>query len=361
MALALFVLVPALTPATAAAAERDRTLLLTVAAPAAEAERLEAVTRELLARLSMQVEMRRVERIDVREMRQGLAPAQRYFARVWIALLHSGSARLYLEHGASDRVLVREVTGDTNNPELVREELGHILQTAVEGLKAGEEVGAPRSDALKDVAAEDAAVEGAARETPVQRPTPERAAEPSPTFKEQKRASGPLRFGPRYELSWLGDGRFEDGPGAVFQLALPIGFELSAYYRRPLKVAGDPVGVRLQTLSLRGLLTIQVWSTERNSMRVGAGGGADLVHVSSVAAQAGTLELESASWQKLLLGRLQGSYAYRAFSFMDLEASLGLDLDFNGTRYVFQRTSGELRVLDPLPVRPFLSLGAIVP
>jgi hypothetical protein len=345
----------ALIPGTAAAAERSRTLLLTVAAPAAEAERLEAVTREWLARLSMEVEMRRVDRIDVGEMRHALRPEQQYFARVWIVLSEPGHARLYLEHGASDRVLVREVTGDANNPELVREELGHILQTAVEGLKAGEEVGAPRSDALKDVAAEDAAVE-----TRTETKAPARTAEPPPVITERKRP-GPLRFGPRYELSWFGDGRFEDGPGAVFMIALTNGFELPGYYRRPLKVTGEPVGVRLQTLSLRGLVTIRVWSAERSGIRLGAGGGADLVHVSPTGSPGGSMELSGASWQKLALGRLQGSYTHRAFSFMDLELSLGLDLDFNGTRYVYRRVSGEERVLDPVPVRPFLSLGATVP
>jgi hypothetical protein len=41
--------------------------------------------------------------------------------------------------------------------------------------------------------------------------------------------------------------------------------------------------------------------------------------------------------------------------------TLGVDLDFNDTRYVFEQTSGELRVLDPSPLRPFLSLGATAP
>jgi hypothetical protein len=106
---------------------------------------------------------------------------------------------------------------------------------------------------------------------------------------------------------------------------------------------------------------MQVWSAERSGIRLGAGGGADLVQVSPVADRGETAELNSASRRKLALVRLQGSYAQRAFSFLDLELVLGLDLDFNGTRYVFQRASGEQRVLDPLPVRPFLSLGGIVP
>lgn len=340
----------ALAPASAVAGEPNNTLLLTVAAPAAEAERFEAVTRELLARLQMRVELRRVERIDVREVREGLGAVPGYFARVWIELPPASRARLYLEHGESDRVLVREVGGDASNPELVREELGHILQTAVEGLKAGEQVGAPRQDALKDMAAEKTA----------EKPAAEPKAAPS-LAPQGRNSPGRVELGARYELSWLGDGRFEDGPGAALALSRTIGVELSAYYRRPLQVTGNPVGVRLQTVSLRGLLTIPIWSAARGSVRLGAGGGADLVRVRSIASSELDAELANPSGRKLALGRVQGTYAYRAASFIALTATVGLDLDFNGTRYVFQRAAGELRVLDPSPLRPFFSLGATVP
>jgi hypothetical protein len=340
-------------PAQAESGERSNTLLLSVAAPAGETERLEAVARELLARLDMQIEVRRVPRIDIAELRRALAPGERYFARVWIALSPSGRARLYLEHGASDRVLVREVLGDAGNPELTREELGHILQTAVDGLKAGEEVGSPRSDALKDVPAEDAI------EVVPDPAIPEPAGPAAPRRREP---SQPLRFGPRYEVSWLGDGaHVEDGPGAVFALGLPIGFELSAYYRRPLKVETTPVGVRLQTLSARALVTLQVWRGERAGIRLGAGAGADIVRVSPLGDPRPDLELSSGTWRKLALARLQASYARRDFAFMELELTAGVDLDVNDTRYVFQQGAGELRVLDPSPARPFVSLGATVP
>jgi hypothetical protein len=344
-------------PARAEPSDRSNTLLLSVAAPAGETERLEAVARELLSRLDMNIEVRRVPRIDLTELRRAQAPGERYFARVWIALPASGRARLYLEHGASDRVLVREVAGDPNNPELAREELGHILQTAVDGLKAGEEVGTPRDEALKDVPVEDteAARKPLAPAPPAPAPV---AASESPNAGP----SHPLRFGPRYELSWLGDGaRFEDGPGAVFALALPVGFELCAYYRRPLSVDDTPVGVRLQTLSARALVTLQVWRGERTGLRLGAGAGADFVRVSPLGEAGQDVEISGTTWRKLALGRLQVSYAWRAFSFMELELTAGADLDGNDTRYVFEQSSGETSVLDPSPLRPFVSLGATVP
>jgi hypothetical protein len=46
---------------------------------------------------------------------------------------------------------------------------------------------------------------------------------------------------------------------------------------------------------------------------------------------------------------------------MQFELTAGVDVDANDTRYVFQEGSGELRVLDPWPVRPFVSLGAALP
>jgi hypothetical protein len=214
-------------------------------------------------------------------------------------------------------------------------------------------VGAPRNEALKDVPAEDA-VE-VAREPAV--PKPAGDTEPAHATPSQ-----PLRFGPRYELLWLGDNaRFEDGPGAVFALALPVGFELCGYYRRPLTVEDSPVGVRLQTLSLRALVTLQAWRGERAGLRLGAGAGADFVRVRPLLAPGQNVELSDGTWRNLALGRLQASYARRAFSFMELELTAGVDLDVNATRYVVQRGSGETSVLDPWPVRPFVSVGATVP
>lgn len=329
-------------------------ILLTVAALPDAAEQLEAVARELLERLQMRVELRRVERIDLRELRQPLRGRHPYFARVWIAFASSRRVRLYLEHTARDRVLVRDVLSDSSNPELVREELGHILQTAVEGLIAGEEIGAPRDEALKQAEQEQALAPASPRAPQQAKP----AAEP-----QERR---PFRFGPRYEVVWLGQPTtLEDGPGAVFGYLLSktgkLGLELGAFYRRPLQVEAIPVGARIQTLALRGLLTFDLWRGENGIFRLGAGGGADLVRVSPFAAPGADVELAQSKWLKLALGRLTLSYSQRLVRWLSLEATLGVDIAPSGTRYVFQRSSIEVQVLKPWPVRPLLSLGAAVP
>lgn len=339
-----------------AQAGRDNTIQLTVAAPPSDAEALGAVARELLERLAMQTELRRVERIDLQELRQPLRDRP-YFARVWVMLGKAGKARLYLEHAARDRVLVRDVTDDAQNPELVREELGHILQTAVEGLKAGEEIGAPRDEALKQVDAEEAA------SAPPPKPPTEAAALPKAPLQPRPHR---FRFGPRYEVAWLGDGkRFEDGPGAVLGALFPgserWGLELGGSFRRPSKVEGSSVGVRLQSLAANALVSFDAVQGERWRLRLGVGIGADFVRVSPFAEAGRDVRLASSRWLKLALGRLSVTYAHDLGSFMDFEASLGAVLDPNRTRYVVQRSAEATEVLAPSPVRPFLALGVAVP
>jgi hypothetical protein len=255
-------------------------------------------------------------------------------------------------------VLVRDVADDAHNPELVREELGHILQTAVEGLKAGEEIGAPRDEALKQV--DDEAAASSAKAEPLVNPAP--ATEPLPRPPRPRR----FRFGPRYELVWLGDGgHFEDGPGAVLGALLPssqrVGLELSGFYRRPLKVEASPVGARLQSLALDALVSFDAWSGARARLRLAAGVQADFVRVSPFAAASEDVQLARSQWLTFALGRVALTYAHAVGSFMEVEVTCGVELAPGGTRFVFQRRSGNTDVLSPWPVRPLLSLGATVP
>jgi hypothetical protein len=343
----------ALRAQTVATGER---VLLTVAAPADEAQQLEAVARELLARLEVELELRRVERVELHEIRRRAAPGHTYLARVWIAFARSGRARLYLEHAESDRVLVRDVAADSSNPELVREELGHILQAAIEGLQAGEEIGAPRDEALQQVETDDAGRAAAAPRAA------EKQAEP---LRPQPQHRHAIRFGPRYEAVWLGDASaFEDGPGAVFGWIKPgsrFGFELSGYYRRPLELSADPVGAQLQTLALRALVTFDAWRGLHSVLRLAAGPGTDLVRVSPQASPGTDIELAQSNWLKLAVGRVGFSYEHQLRSFVAVELNLGADIDPGQTRYIYRRRNGDVAVLEPWPVRPLLSLGATVP
>ena len=371
----LMLLAPTAVPRNALGAESDRqpAILLTVAAEPAEAEQMAAVARELLGRLAMQVVLRQVERVDLRELRQPPMREPAYFARVWIGLGKTGRARLYLEQAARDRVLVRDVANDAHNAELVREELGHILQTALEGLKAGEEIGAPRGEALEQVDAVVAAASPSSPTAELRGRGSEVGGQSAVGLRGEKGAEAPRtsrrsrwHFGPRYELVWLGDGgRFEDGPGAVLGALLPgsqrFGLEVGGFFRRPMKVEANPVGARLQSLTFAALVTFDAWQGERARFRLGAGVEADFVRVSPFVSAERDVKLARSRWLKLALGRLALTYAHDVGNFMAVEVTLGAELDVNGTRYIVQRDAGAANVLAPWPIRPLLSLGAAVP
>jgi hypothetical protein len=276
-------------------------------------------------------------RIDPAEMRQ--APPHPWFARVWIELSEKGAARLYLEHGASDRLLMRDVPGSPDNPELVREELGHILQAAVEGLKAGEEIGEPRERALQQV--------------PTQQPRPVAPLAPPPAAPAKPRPRARLRYGASYELRWLGDGaRLEDGPGASVALTTRTGAELSGYYRRPVRVEGEAVSARFEVISLRALATWQAL----DDFRLAAGLGGDFVRVTPLAGAGQSFDVAAPRWRRIAVGRVQATYGYRASSWLELQLSAGADVDASGTRYVVEQSAGDVTVLHPSPLRPFVSM-----
>jgi hypothetical protein len=185
---------------------------------------------------------------------------------------------------------------------------------------------------------------------------------------EAPRASrrAPVRFGPRYELVWLGDGgHFEDGPGAVLGALLPgsqrLGLEVGGFFRRPSKVEANAVGARLQSLAFAALATFDAWQGERARFRLAVGVEADFVRVSPFASAELDVELARSRWLKLALGRLALTYAHDVGNFMDVEVTLGAQLDVNGTRFIVQREAGAANVLAPWPIRPLLSLGATVP
>jgi hypothetical protein len=140
-----------------------------------------------------------------------------------------------------------------------------------------------------------------------------------------------------------------------------LGIELGGFFRRPVKVEATPVGARLQSLAFTALFTFDAWRGGHALLRLAAGAEANLVRVSAFASAGQSVELAKSHWLRFALGRLAVSYAHDLGGLMDVEASLGAELDPSGTRYVFQSAQGEARVLSPWPLRPLLSLGVTVP
>src|SRR5260221_1509259 len=130
------------------ASHEQRQVLLVVAADPGEAQRLGQVAAELLGRLSGRVRTGGVGRIDVGEIGGPMPPLPAYLARLFVDLREPTQATLWIVDPVHDRILVRRLPRAPGSEELAREELGHILETSIEGLLSGAEIGLPRAQVM---------------------------------------------------------------------------------------------------------------------------------------------------------------------------------------------------------------------
>jgi hypothetical protein len=345
---------PAEAPAAAPAPARE-VVLEVAAAQASDSDALAQVARELLGRLAVKVRASQVRKIDLAAIATApVAPppdaagADTPLARVWIDWMTAGRATLYLLDARRDRLLVRQVERPPGGEELAREELGHILETACEGLLAGGEVGVPRAGVVSLLV------------PPAPRPPVVVASPPAPEPARWEAAvlyeaaalapEAPLTHGPM--LSLLAATR-SAGPR--------LGLWATAQLRAPARASDDTVGVSVHTGALRALVAYERPLSERAAARVGVGGGVDIVRATPEADRPDRAVLEGARTLVFPMGRAALGVDVRLFRHLALLATLSADVDVTGQRYVFRRASGEAAVLTPWVVRPAAALGLAFP
>jgi hypothetical protein len=322
------------------ASTEARSVLLVVAAEPGEAEALGQVATELLGRLSVKVELRRVSRIDLGEVGRS-SGGHGYLARIFVDLKRTDTAALFFVDTANDRILIREVARARGSEEVAREELGHILETSTEGLLSGAEIGVPRADALTML-----------------EPAKEK---PTPVVERDERKAWQAAL--LYEIEVLaGPAQAVQGPEAslfvrVQQRAPELGVWVSGQYRFPVRVDGDPVSARLEGGALRAGFALDAPLGRTMSLRAGLGGGVDLVDVEPETSKASGVALASGELVVTAVARATVGLEVRLSSSLSFWSRIAVDVDPSGTEYVFQRRTGEDLVLRPWPVRPALALG----
>jgi hypothetical protein len=343
-------------PADGPARAAPEVVLEVAAAQAADSEAIAQVARELLGRLSVQVRAAQVRKIDLAAIATapvapppGATGGDAPLARVWIDWMTPGRATLYLLDARRDRLLVRQVERPAGGEELAREELGHILETACEGLLAGSEVGVPRAGVVPLLV------------PPAPRP-PVAVTSPPP-------APEPARWqlAVLYEAATLApQARLTHGPMlsllASTRAAGPrLGLWGTAQLRLPVRADDETVGVSLQTGALRLLAAYEHPLSERAAVRVGVGGGADVVRATPEAPMPDRAVLESPRTMAFPVGRAALGLQLQLSRYVGLVGALAADVDVTGQRYVFRRASGEAAVLTPWLVRPAAALGLAFP
>jgi hypothetical protein len=318
---------------------------LVIAAEPRAADELELVIRELLARLAVGVQVSQVARIDVHEVTSPPPTSRPFLARVWIDFRKPGRAILYLLATAQDRLLVRTVDRGPAGDELAREELGHILETSAEGLLSGVKVGLPRAEVIPLL------------EPPEQKPSP-----PPAKITE---AVAWWQVGALYELGALSSQvHFTHGPmlSALFRTQVQktvVGLWVTGQYRLPIDVGAAPVGATFASGAFRLLATTDVRLSRSVSMRMGIGGGTDIVRVQPQPS-AGFIP-DSARVHAFGVGRGSIGLEARVGPSIILWFNAAADLDPSSTTYVVDTRAGEKLVLRPWAVRPAVAVGAAFP
>jgi hypothetical protein len=347
-------------PAAAPTPAPAREVVLEIAAEdARDGDALAQVARELLGRLGVGVRAALVSRVELAAVVASPPPGtvpDAHLARVWIDWRTPGRATLYLLDARRDRVLVRQVERPAGGEELAREELGHILETACEGLLAGGEVGEPRA--------------GMAPLLAPPAPAPPAAGAPAAGGEGRSRLSAavlyeaaalapeaPLTHGP--EASLFLDVR----PGAARARPWAYGAWATAQLRLPVRADdGGGAGVELQAFALRALLAIERGLSARAVARAGLGGGVDVVHARPEASPSDAAVLAPAFTRAFAVGRAAVALDLRLARWTWLVACVAADVDVTGQRYAFARGGGgEDLVVRPWVVRPAAALGLAFP
>jgi hypothetical protein len=346
------------TSAVEAAPRKGEVALDVAAADARDSDALAQVARELLGRLGLEVRASLVARVDLAAI---LAPPgaggapDAHLARVWIDWRTPGRATLYLLDAHRDRLLVRQVERPAGGEELAREELGHILETACEGLLAGSEVGEPRAGV-------------APRLMPSAPPTTVVAVAPPPAEGGPSRVQLALlyeagTFAPEAHFTHGPEASLFVGLGARGARAWRWGLWGTAQLRLPLRAADETgAGVDLEAGALRGLFALERAWSERATGRAGVGVGVDVVRARPEAAMPDAAVLGPAFTRAFAVGRAAVALDLRLARRTWLVAALAADVDVTGQGYAFGRGGGgEELVLKPWIVRPAAALGLAFP
>ena len=320
---------------------------LVVAGEAREAEALELLVRDLLARHGATVDARSADAVDPAVVIERPAHFEPALARVWIDLRPDDHAMLFLVDGAWERVLVRRVPRDPAHREVCREDIGHILETAVEAMLAGAKIGVERAVL--------------APPPPIVRLRPRRrrarVVPPPPRRRDAFRvgvASETMIFSSEVPVA--------EAVGVTASLEAPLGAGarapraggwLTIAYRFPLRTTALPLGVRLQGLELR-LLGRVAWSLGRAlRVEVALGPGLDLVDVTPIANRPDA-SLTAPSTEAAF--SIRGAVGARLWNVLGI--FVAADADLGRHDYTFVEGGQRFVALSPFAVRPALLLEA---
>jgi hypothetical protein len=338
---------------------RDR-VAIAIAADSANVERVSQVLKELLGRLGVSSEIRAVAKVDPVAVVTPPSEPEQALARVFIDASGDDAAIVYIVDTRWERILVRRVPLSAGVDEVVREEIGHIVESSVEALRAGGQIGVSREEASEALGVPPTPEKPAQRE-PVARPVERRRAPLAP--KNEKKPPGLiLDLGVGWEAAlWTRD-QLRHGPlvRIGFGSAL-LGGSLVAQYRIPLSKDAEPIGLRQESGALRALAFFRPALASDLHARIEVGAGLDVERVEPRITEDGATSVSDAKTRAAFVGRVGAGLDVLAFGESWLSGIFALEIDPSPDDYAIRRGSRTETVAKPLYVRPGFSLILTTP
>jgi hypothetical protein len=301
------------------------------------------VLRELLGREDVEVVWTWPERFRPDDVLAVTSGAKKLGAAVWIDLGTPSQANLYFRDASGERFVVRRLPLERGLDELAREEIAHVVASAVLALASGSGPALSRSEARAVMVAAPAA--RAAPETP-----PPPAAAARPTHWEAGASLGIGALAASIPVGFRLEASFAAPAGPAIAAWLALGYQLPASDT-------DAVGVVVQAMQLRAGARYELLRSGAVAVHLLAGAGVDRVEFRPRSDDP-TVELAPSGRFWAPLARLGAGVRFARWRHLALEGGLVADILLTDVHYDLHDAQGRaMRVVTPLIVQPGLVFG----
>lgn len=340
------------------AAPSRRVVEVLIAGGGPDAAPLEETVRELLSRLTLVMESQTVGHIDAEEASFRSTSRPSLLARVGVDLRVKEVAAVTIVDGRTGDVTLRRTVRRDGPPAVVREELAHVVQAAVDPMLLAER---DRAAALPPAPPPPEPVA-----LPV--PTPAPAADAPPPRDVAQTSPDASRSPFALDLSTMaGAGSYASGAGAVaragggaalvWRRGLRPSVGLAAHYLFPFETGSDVALAHVGVASLRGAAALEIFGNTSFALDVAAGGGLDVLRVEprSNVLPADRLGATTHRVDPIASTAVTGHLAIGAGTALSL--LVGADVDLTSRRWVVEGAAQRVEAFAPWRVRPMMMLG----
>jgi hypothetical protein len=330
------------------------------------AERVRAVG----SRLHVSTRWERRARIDARDVLADQSADPSVLARVWLDLSDAGRAVLYIANATHDRFLVRVVPVSDAYGELTQESLTTIVESVIDALIQGGQIGVNREEATRrieeDVGApvEHAAPPPAAPEPVPPARTPSAPRDRGPTappstpwsavdlsYRLDVVSSGPsLRHGPQVSVSWTG----------FLSRSIDVLVWFGGHYSAP-SALGDANEVMMQGGGARAAVGVTGRLDRAFAWQAAVGAGMDAFSVQSrIPPSTGLVGTDDFAIAVPVATTFVAALL-RPARWISLPVTAGLDVDLSGHHFDADLGAERAPLVKPWVAHPFATIGVGVP